>query len=56
VVCADTLPDSWSEWRMKYMRATSSYGFFCPIMWAKLPPQSSFGSGAMKVSPLYFIR
>ena len=38
------------------MRATSSYGSAMPIMWAKLPPQSSFGFAGMKVSPLYFIR
>ena len=38
------------------MRATSSYGFTCPIIWAKLPPKSSFGSDGMCVSPLYFIR
>ena len=55
-MCAETFPDSWSEWRMKYMRATSSYGAATPIMWAKLPPQSSFGSAAMRMSALYFIR
>ena len=55
-MCAETFPDSWSEWRMKYIRATSSYGFAIPIMCAKLPPRSSFGSGAIGVSPLYFIR
>ena len=55
-MCAETLPDSWSEWRMKYIRATSSYGLGNPIMWAKFPPRSSFGLGAIGVSALYFIR
>ena len=41
---------------MKYIRATSSYGFGIPIMWAKLPPRSREGFGAIGVSLLYFIR